>query len=223
MTFPPDILESSVNQEKIKQVKHSLQHPNLIEFVRVNELAGGLAWLAQTIEGKLPTRGLTENPHMSKSVNFGTIEVVGVGNRTIDLPIIRPELMTQHKMFVLPLDLLQEFSERKDLLTLVRVTDRDARVEYKKKQRTHNSSVRGVVSRARQLFSNAPELDEKHNTPEISSEESEESEESPRRRLTESDPWNADVTQCQVGGFAAVNALYDDQYGLALVKVHTFS
>ncbi len=52
----PDILESSVPQEVIRQVKRSLQHPNLIDFVQANELAGGLAWLAQTIEGKLPKR-----------------------------------------------------------------------------------------------------------------------------------------------------------------------
>jgi len=211
----PDILESSVPQEVIRQVKRSLQHPNLIDFVQANELAGGLAWLAQTIEGKLPTRGLSENPPMSKSVNFGKIEVVGVGNRTIDLPIIRPERITQEKMFVLPLALLQTINDRNELLTHVRVTDRDARVEYAKKNRTQNSSVRGVV---RQLFSNPPELDEKHNTVELSSEESQQSDD----ELTEYDPWRPDVKECQVGGFAAVNANYAGQYDLALVKVPTF-
>lgn len=102
-------------------------------------LEGSLAWLSEMIEGKIPSRGATSKGISPKFVNFGEVEVVGVGDRTVDLPIIRPRTLTLAQMFKLPHDTLQPNC----------VTDRDARVTFQPRKRKSTQIVgREVITQA---------------------------------------------------------------------------
>ena len=171
----------------------------------------------------MPTLGVTSNRVDPKCVNFGSVEIVGVPPRTIDLPIIRHREMTMEEMFSLPRSNLEEIQERERRLEGVCVTDRDARVTFTARKRKTPPNVRGVAARARDLFSStqgsiggqnqmvsATESESKHDGTDPCQEAKEPMSE---------DGWYESISNCEPGAFAAVHSNYNDSLGLAIVKV----
>lgn len=104
----PDILKSTIDPDVVQKVVRDLAHSSLIDLTESAGLRGGLTWLRQVMtDGAIPTQGPTRNLCVSRSAHFGSVEVVGVGDRLIDLPIVRPLLMTKEEMFQLPHDSLE--------------------------------------------------------------------------------------------------------------------
>jgi len=140
----------------VRKVTHELRDHKLVELAT----SCGLPWLESMIAGKIPTLGLTRNPIASKCVNFGTVETIGVANRTYDLPIIRPTKQSQEEMFKLPDESLEGIRQRQHRLDTAQYADRDARVSFKKPKRKKIPNLRKKVGR--RLFSSQASVDEEN-------------------------------------------------------------
>lgn len=226
-SFPegsPDVISPTLDPEKVRTVKRDLCHARIVDLARACEMENSLDWLKEVMEnGTIPSGGLTRRKIVSKIDHFGSVEVVGIHPRIVDLPIIRPTKLTQTEMFKLPVETLQEEHDRRRRLQLVQHADKDACVSFVKKRKPA-PPVRQVVARARTLFANedAVENEEKYREtkrqPPSSVEEGEE--DSLLSRLSKQTKWQAKMRDCQVGGFAAVHSVYDNGVGLEIWEVH---
>lgn len=126
-------------------------HKDMVDLENSCGLDGSLEWLCEYIEtGVMPTRGIVpESKRTSKNRGWGSVEKVGVGTRTFDVPFIRPENQAIEEFFALPTVLDQL---RQEILERERVAEemRDVRpiVTYSKRRwRHHNAKkVRKEVS-----------------------------------------------------------------------------
>lgn len=208
-------------EKKIAKVQKDLRHTKIIDAASVCGLSDSLEWLSEMMEGTMPTGGLTQRPIVSKSSNFGSVEVVGVEPRTIDLPIVRPEKMTHDEMFMLPPSVREAVAQREEKRSLVPYTDRDAHVSFATtRKRKPAPSMKELVAR-RSLIS---ELGRESKRDDKSSQsDSSDSDEEKSDEPTEMTSWKAKMADCEVGGYAAVHSLYDGgAYGLTIVKVNFF-
>jgi len=79
--------------------------------------------------GRLPTQGPTTTANIpAKTVGYGSVELVGVSNRSVDLPIFRAKIGASFaEMFNLPHDVEEKRLERLEQLANVRQYDVECR------------------------------------------------------------------------------------------------
>lgn len=215
----PAVLPATVDPDFVRTVRKDLSHSQVIEVARSCQMESSLEWLKQMAEGTIPTQGVTRNAVMSKVANFGSVEVVGVNPRTIDLPIIRPSDMTLTQMFQLPDENLQAQLDRQHRLESVRVTDRDARLTFTRRKRKQTSTVKkSIAQTARRLFSSSQS--QSHAAENHSDDEKHRGDHSQDEiRDIQDNTWGAKIEDCNVGVYAAVCSHDLDAYGLSILQV----
>jgi hypothetical protein len=220
----------------------------MVRAAKSAQLSGSLEWLCEIAEtGVMPTNGPVDESHVSqKALGWGgRVENIGVGDRTFDLPIIRPK-ESVGQLFDLPKELLSDLLARRELLQTVPVFDvKDPNVHYKKrtgkkKITTGNQILPEITSgnqnlpvgkkKSRKKRSLKKRKASESSSSEFDDEDMKEQDRSQSKvhhdsdvdeKLIESDEvgWGSDFSDCVIGVYAAVHSLYVDKFGLAILRV----
>jgi hypothetical protein len=228
-SYPPGIpcvLPKEYTWSKMHAKANIRQFANhkMLETAESVGLQRSLKWLCQVIEtATLPTKPLPPDTHVPpKAQGWGQVEVIGVSDRTYNLPIVRPLTCSHHEFFDLTEELEAHRLSRIERLEHVRRFDVEAGLMHysaKKKgsAKKKSSGTKKVQKRLKQVVSDSSDADDEElksidrshvRTPEKEVKE-----------LEDDDDWRCSIEDCKPNVFAAVHALYGNEFGLSIVKV----